>query len=254
MAITIHTTPGHPEIDSLCRRLAEEGVPPEAKLIYRARNSVYTLALSDGTEVNIKAFKVPRGLNPYIYSFIRKSKARRSFINSLRLMQHGLNAPEPLGYVEVRRGPRLAESYFVSRQIKADDMRHWEEKPDSAPILHALAEEMHKFHREGVWHKDFSPGNILYTVTPDGKYRFYYIDLNRMKFGVHDRARQMKMFRAVNIESEDETARLGRYYAEAAGLDPDVYSQEARRQLRDFLSRKHKLHALKRAIFPRHKA
>lgn len=250
MGITIHTAPGHPEIDTLCHHLASEGVPPEARLIYRSRNSVYTLTLPDGSEVNIKAFKVPQGLNPFIYTMLRKSKAERSFINSLHLTQLGIKVPEPLGYVEVRHGVRLAESYYISRQLKAEDIRHWEDKPDNEPLLRALAQEIVKFHKEGVWHKDFSPGNVLYTVANDGKYTFYYIDLNRMRFGVRDKATLMKMFRAVNIESENETARLGRYFGEAAGVDPEATEQEARRQLRNFLARKRRLHAIKDAVMP----
>lgn len=239
-------------LDSFAASLAENGVPAEARLIYQARNRVYAYTLPDGREVNIKAFKVPRALNPYIYTLLRKSKARRSYENSERLRGMGFHSPAPLAYVEVRSGVRLRESYFVSEQLKADDMRHWETKPDCAPLLEALAAEMVRLCDAGVWHKDLSPGNILYTRNSSGGYLFSYIDLNRMKFGVGREKIYRRMFRAVNIESMDETMRLGRLFGLAAGIDPMDAATEAGRQLQAYRDKKRRLRALKN-IFRRNK-
>lgn len=248
MKVRIVATPGHPEVEALCRRLIESGVPDDARLIYRARNRVYSLTLPTEGEVNIKAFKIPRGLNPWIYTFVKKSKAERSYLNSLRLISLGFGAPEPLAYAEERDcAGRLRRSFFVSRQLTGiDDMRQWQLKPDSEPLLRALAAEMLRLHRAGVWHKDFSPGNILYSRRPDGGYDFSFIDLNRMEFGVSSRPKLMSMFAAVNIESEEETRRLGRYYGQAAGIDPDAAAAAAGAELASYLRRKRLLHALKR--------
>ena len=85
-----------------------------------------------------------------------------------------------------------------------------------------------KLHQAGVWHKDFSPGNILYTGNAVDGYHFSYIDLNRMSFGISDRKKLMSMFRSINL-NRAETERLGRYYALASGQDVDVVVDQVRK-------------------------
>ncbi len=247
MSVTIKTDNSNPLVARLAETLAKGGVPEQAKCIYKGRNRVYSLTLADGSEVNIKAFKIPRGLNPYIYTLARKSKARRSFENSQRLLKMNILVPQPLGYVEVREGVKLTRSYYISRQIEAQNMRDWETKPDAEPLLRALAKEIVRFHKCGVLHKDFSPGNILYTGNQTDGYTFYYIDLNRMTFDVHDHHRLMTMFKAMNLDPE-ETARIGRYYGEAAGITPDIAENEARKALQTYLDKKSRKRRLKKML------
>ena len=222
-------------------------------MIYKGRNRVYALTLYTGERVNIKAFKIPKALNPYIYTLIRKSKAERSYENARKLISMGFGSPEPLAYIEVHDGVRLKESYYVCRQLEAQqngahlNMRHWEEKADCEPLLRALADEIVRLQKSGVWHKDFSPGNILYTGNNTDGYRFYYIDLNRMQFNVTDKATLMRMFRAINLD-ENETRRLGRYFGEAAGLDPEKTGDTAVGELRHYLEKKRRLRALKSIV------
>lgn len=247
MSVTIKTDNSNELINQLAETLAKNGVPEQAKRIYKGRNSVYSLKLADGSEVNIKAFKIPRGLNPYIYTLFRKSKARRSYENSLRLLEMNIRVPLPLGYVEVRKGINLTRSYYISRQIEADNMRDWEKKPNVESLLRALAKEIVRFHECGVLHKDFSPGNILYTGNQTDGYMFYYIDLNRMTFDVHNHRRLMTMFKAINLNPE-ETARIGRYYGEAAGIGADVAEKEAREALQTYFDKKSRKRRLKKLL------
>lgn len=245
MRVTAMVADGHPEIECLVKTLVADGVPDDARIIYRGRNRVYALKLADGSEVNIKAFKIPRVLNPYIYTVLRKSKARRSYENSLQLLSYGIRVPEPLAYIEIRNGLKLGRSYYISRQIEAQNMRDWDDKPDTEPLLRALAREIVKIQQAGVLHKDFSPGNVLYTGNQTDGYTFYYIDLNRMKFGVHDHARLMGMFRAISLDP-DQTGRLARYYGEAAGIDPELAEREGRAALQNYLDKKSRLRRLKK--------
>jgi hypothetical protein len=85
---------------------------------------------------------------------------------------------------------------------------------------------MARLHKAGVWHKDFSGGNILYTFDAEKGYTFYYVDLNRMQFGVKSRRKLMSMFRDMN-HSEAETQRIARYYAQETGQDPETVVREA---------------------------
>ncbi len=209
----------------LIEEITAGGLPEGAEIVYRARNTVYKMLQGDRA-VSVKAFRRPNFINKVIYATLRKGKARRSFENASCFASLGLGTPQPLGYGEVRQGCLVLESYYLSRHIQAQEMRHWEEKADCLPLLKAFAREMVKLHRANVLHKDFSPGNILYTGNAEEGYRFYYVDLNRMEFGVKSRKKLMSMFRSINLD-EKETARLAELYARAAGEDIDKTVAEA---------------------------
>ncbi len=222
-----------PHLRQLLDTITQQGVPDDAEIIYHARNTIYKMCQGDEL-INVKAFHRPNFFNRIIYTTLRKSKARRSFENAMRLLTLGFETPQPIGYGEVHNGCLLCESYYVSCQIEAQEMRYWEKKPDCIPLLKALARDMARLHQAGVWHKDFSPGNILYTGTAVDGYQFYYIDLNRGKFGVKSHKRLMSMFRSINL-NVDETARLAQYYAEAIGDTSGKVETEAVSALNGYL-------------------
>lgn len=228
MAVKIHINPDFSSLLPFLNELASSGVPSDATLIYSARNKVYTLQRG-GFLLNIKAFRSPSFPNCFIYGSLRQTKARRSFQNAMHLADLGFVSPTPVAYIENRSAARVGLCYYVSLQIKADDLRNWIDKPNAEPLLRALAAEMVRLHRAGVYHKDFSPGNVLYTYN-DGKYHFYLIDLNRMKFNVHSQRTLMRNFRSIYIESEAETLHLARLYADAAGLNSASVVNMARTQ------------------------
>ena len=112
---------------------------------------------------------------------------------------------------------RIAYTFFRGQNI-----RHWEtEVPDYKQMIRAFAAFTYGLHSKGVYHKDYSPGNILFTRDGAGKYHFYMVDINRMEFGVKDKRKLYRNFRCLNIDSEEETARVAREYASFAGLDAD---------------------------------
>lgn len=185
-------------------------------------------AASDaGVSMVVKEFRKPNIVNAYAYTTVRTSKARRSYENARRMLELGFQTPEPIAYCEERKGLKLVASCYVSRELSgAAEMRHWEDHPDSVALVRAFAEEIKRLHEAGVWHKDFSPGNVLYTGDAQLGYTFHYVDLNRMKFGEHRREKLMSMFRSINLKP-DETKRLARYYAEATGQEPEAVEREA---------------------------
>lgn len=230
--------------EEMVREVASGALPADARIVYKGRNRVFAICRG-GEWLCVKAFRKPSLLNSYVYTHLRESKAKRSFEFANRLLTMGICTPEPIAYAEVKRRGRLLESYYISRYVEAENMRQWEDKPDAEPLLRAFAAEMVKIHRCGVLHKDFSPGNVLYVGPADGSYRFMLIDLNRMEFGVNNRSKLMRNFRAINLEAE-QTRRLARYYAEAAGLDVGQTVEEASRQLEAYLRSKRRHRALKK--------
>lgn len=225
------------------RRIALSGVPSAAISIYKGRNEVFAFTTGTG-EVNIKAFHSPRFPNSYIYTNLRQSKARRSFLNAGKLIELGFHTPAPIAYIEEKKGGALCRSYYISEQVPFRTIRDWTAIPSYKQLLADLGEEIHRLMTKGVFHRDFSPGNVLYEPLPDGHFRFYYVDLNRMEFGVHSRAKLMRMFRAITLNPE-ELSELAAAYARAAGLPVEATVKEALLQLENYLAEKRRLKRLK---------
>lgn len=247
MSVTIHIAPQFEKLRPLIEAIATNGVPAQAHEIYRARNRVYTLD-ADDTVLNIKSFKVPSFPNGYIYTTIRQSKARRSFANAERLLEMGIGTAPPVAYIEKKRHGRLRESYYISIQMDVDgDMREWLDNPRAQAALPALAAEIARLHHLGIRHKDLSPGNIMFradATAPHG-YRFYLIDLNRMRFGVHSHALHMRNFESIYLESAEQTGHLAELYAPHVGMDPQQARNEAIEAHRRFVRRKLRLKKMK---------
>ena len=153
-------------------------------LIYDARNQIRTYEVN-GLTLCVKRFHRPRFLNKWIYSFVRPSKARRSYENGLVLLAHGVGTPEPVAYIEQKKCGLLDFSFLVTLQSCLTRL-HREftlaYTPELEETIRPLARFTAHMHNEGILHLDFSPGNILWDKV-DGEYRFEIIDINRMTFG-----------------------------------------------------------------------
>ena len=226
--------------------IAKNGIPPSAEKIYEGRNALYRIKMGNVITV-VKAFKLPGFINSRIYTTFRKSKAYRSYHNSKKMIALGFHVPEPIAYIEVRRGMRLMESYYICEEVKGKELRHWEEYPESVPMLPALAHEIVKLHRGGVYHKDFSPGNILYTGSESTGYRFYFVDLNRMEFGVKSRKKLMSMFKSINLNTP-EMVKLARLYAKAADEDEETVVAEALAANKKYMAQRNLKKKLKKSF------
>lgn len=237
------------QLADLVRQLETGVLPTDAKEIYTGRNRIYVLNIGDLT-VSIKAFRRPGSLNGFVYTNLRKSKARRSYEYAEELLRRDIPTPQPLAWIERKSGGRLRESYYVCEQSHyPENLRHWEtwapEKRDE--VLHQYAKFMVRLHKAGVQHHDLSPGNILWHK--DGVIRFHVIDLNRMT--LRDKPLTLPEafgnFRNINLV-EEETARLGAMYGEVAGLDPDKSAEMALKALRADQKKKKRRKKLKKLL------
>lgn len=235
-----------PQIEAMIRG----GMPVGAEIIYKGRNTLYATRLGDTTAV-VKQFRRPNIVNAYVYTTLRESKAARSYLNAMRMKDLGFLTPEPIAYGETRRGLRLEQSCYISVGLEgATEMRHWEDFPFADTLLPAFATEIWKLHKAGVWHKDFSPGNILFTGDARTGYRFHYVDLNRMEFGVRDPRKLMSMFRSINLDPA-QTEKLARLYAEVSGLNADEVSREALARLQGYFAERERKRKFKKLVHPR---
>ena len=160
----------------------------EGETVHDGRNVIKTFTTADGTCLNVKRYHIPSGLNRLVYSSgIRKPKGLRAYLYPQTVIACGIDTPEPVAYIEERRCGLLGYSYFVSIQCHYEHTLY--DIADAAEgTYEQLAAELAAFtahmHNHGIMHLDYSPGNILYTLSPStGHYCFSIVDINRMYFG-----------------------------------------------------------------------
>ena len=194
----------------------------QGEIIYDARNQIRLITAPDGTELCVKRFHAPRGLNGWIYTHWRTPKAVRAYENAVRLCQAGIDTPEPVAYILLREGGRLRESYLVSlRSRLSRNMYEFRHHPLEGyePIVKAFAQFTARMHTQGILHRDYSPGNILFDVDEKGQAQFEIVDINRMVFdrpvGLDTACRNFCRLWG----KEDFFRLLAREYAVARGFD-----------------------------------
>ena len=158
----------------------------QGKTIYKARNEIKVFDAGFGT-VTVKSFRIPHIINRFAYSFLRLSKAERSYAYSLEILKRGFQTPYPIAYIELFKMGLLSGSYYVSTYT-ADYllMRNFTYTMvlltnEDVEILKAFARYTARLHEKEIYHTDYSPGNILYKKEGEN-IRFELIDLNRVQF------------------------------------------------------------------------
>ena len=152
-----------------------------ANTIHKARNELKIIS-HNTLETIVKSFRIPNIFNQIIYSFFRESKAKKSYDYSLKIAHF---TPQPIAYIEFYSFFLLKESYFISEKFDYDFTireplleKNFEDKEE---IFRAFSRFTLELHNEGIFHNDYSPGNIL--IKKEGaKYTFKIVDINRMKF------------------------------------------------------------------------
>ncbi|MDR2914170.1 MAG: hypothetical protein LBV74_04970 [Tannerella sp.] len=154
------------------------------EILHNKRNIIKVFSLENGISINVKKFHKPHFFNRIIYTFFRKSKAFRSYCNTLYIAGKGFDTAESIAYVEVYEKGLLSDSYYISlhcRGVKEMREYYWGPLAGNEGLIDAFAHYSAALHDAGIYHLDYSPGNVL--IRDDaGKYTFILVDVNRMKF------------------------------------------------------------------------
>ena len=192
------------------------------KTIHKARNELKVIEVANVKTV-IKAFKVPNVINQFAYAYIRKSKAYKSFYNATKLFELDVPTPEPIGYIEFYQNTFLKESFFIAKEypyqltmanVRDDNLK------DKNAILKAFATFTYKIHQKGVWHVDYSGGNILINQTGDN-YEFSLVDINRMEFKTIKGYDGLENFNKMWFDIESLSI-IAKTYAKLASLNEET--------------------------------
>ena len=170
--------------------------------IHKARNEIKIIDF-EGESLVVKSFKIPNIINKAVYTFFRDSKAKKSYENSLKIVDF---VPKPIGYVEFKKFGLISESYFVSENFKYDftirEPLLQADFKDKEKVFKAFAKFTYDLHKNGIFHLDYSPGNILIQEKESG-YIFKIVDINRMEFKSLNLEERLKNFSKLWARDED---------------------------------------------------
>ena len=170
--------------------------------IHKARNELKVIE-HENQKLVVKYFKIPHFINKIVYTFFKKSKAQKSYEYALKIKEF---TPKPIGYIEFYKFGLFDESYFVSEKFDYDftireallDINF----PNKNEIFKAFAQFTFDLHENGIYHLDYSPGNILIKKENDN-FIFKIVDINRMKFLNMDLEKRAKNFSKLWAKDED---------------------------------------------------
>jgi serine/threonine protein kinase len=165
-------------IESIPQKFDKEG-----RVIYKQRNEIRVFNV-DKELINVKKFIIPEIFNRIVYTFFRSSKAERSFRYATKLINNGIETPEPIAYIVTKRCGLINYSYYITKQVACRHTMYEFGQGGIAGreyILKAFAFFTAKLHESGVYHCDYSPGNILFDEE-NGEIKFCIVDINRLKF------------------------------------------------------------------------
>lgn len=221
-----------------------------ASKVYCHKRNVVEKVCMQGKEYVVKTYKRPNLFNRLVYTYLRKTKAKRAFLNAQHLLELDIETPTPVAYIEIYRKGLFSKGYFISEYVPYHTIRETFDGKTPESNDHNLKTEFMRFalalHEKKVLPLDFNSGNIFYYFdTEKGCYRFALTDINRMQFGkTPSTYAVMRSFEQLGVPV-DGLYKLALYYSSQKGSDLE-YSMfiflfhRLRSRIKRFLKRKAK--------------
>ena len=191
----------------------------DVNVIYKGRNTLYAVTEKEFKMI-IKSFQIPHIINRLVYGVLRSSKAKRSFELARLLRRLGIGTPLPIAYYTQRKGILFDKSYYACMVSKCENTyeKVFElSASDQERVMCKLARVTARLHENRILHKDYSKGNILFSVLEDGVI-MDIIDLNRIRFcdiDIYKGCRNFERLRGTKAMFKI----LSKEYAKARGFD-----------------------------------
>ena len=84
-----------------------------ASKVYCHKRNVVEKVCMQGKDYVVKTYKRPNFFNRLAYTYLRKSKAKRAFLNALHLLELGIETPAPVAYIEYCHWTLIAVIFFT---------------------------------------------------------------------------------------------------------------------------------------------
>ncbi|PSM51724.1 hypothetical protein CBLAS_1150 [Campylobacter blaseri] len=190
-------------------------------VIHKARNEVKKIYYNDKNYI-VKSFQTPKLLRRIYFTFFADSKAKKSYKNSYKIKEF---VPTPSGYIEFFKNGLLGKSFFISEEYKYDftirEPLLDKSFKDRENIFKEFALFTATLHKNNIFHKDYSPGNIIIKKLKNG-YEFRIVDVNRMKFIKVSPIKALSNFMKLWID-DDDLAIMLKEYAKINKIDEENF-------------------------------
>lgn len=176
------------------------------------RNKVELVTLK-GESYVIKKFKKPNWFNRFVYTYFRKSKARRAYEHAGTLLNVGIETPKPVAYIEIRKYGLFDTGYFISEYIAfplLNEVVNLSPEQQQAVKKDFLFFTAH-LHQRKIIHKDYNAGNIMFYKGADDNYRFVLIDINRLAVGKNSLHLCMQAFNQLGVQLDQMFTIISQY-------------------------------------------
>lgn len=228
--------PRYKQLESFIKNIPDR-FEKDGRVIYNERNKLKVFT-EQGYDVVVKRFRVPILFNRFAYTFLRQSKAERSYHFAFNLLEKGINTPDPIAYIEDKKKGLIHFSYYIcifdkeSSHIRNQMLG----KEGGEEFLRALASFIAELHNKGILFLDLSPGNILFR-TKDDRPHFSLVDINRMSF--HSRIPLEKRYTNFRRLSEKPTIvhYLAQEYAKVSSLNVEEATKAITKSSTDFFTK-----------------
>lgn len=198
-----------------------------ASKVYCHKRNIVEKVVVQGGEYVVKTYKRPNLFNRVVYTFLRKSKAERAFLNARRLLGLGVDTPLPVAFVNVYKGGLFCRGFYIAEYVPYNTMSDAFNgvAPESNDLC--LKRDFVNFtlslHGKCVLPLDFNSGNIFYHYDAvAGEYRFALTDINRMRFGKRPSVFEvMRSFEQFGVQV-DALYKLAVYYSSYTGRDLEL--------------------------------
>lgn len=177
------------------------------EIVQNNRNVIKKITGDMGTVI-VKNFLGMYFFNRLGYSLFRRSKASRSYIFSGILKDRGITTPQRVAWINYYSFGLLMRSYYISVNLPDPTLHtvleNWDARDTTlkAKLYHDLAAFTIQLHKLGIYHKDYSLGNILVKQTDKG-FDFSLVDLNRILFKKVSFGEGIKNFSTLGLTKED---------------------------------------------------
>jgi len=136
----------------------------QGEIVYDGRNLVVRFR-HDGLSLMVKRFKQLNAVQQVVYTYFRKSKAKRAYLYAQEFLRRGIDTPQPVAYMEEHRHGLFITGYFVSIEAEGTEaallLREVQDYPGD--LAEAVARQVMLMHSRGVLHGDLNLTNFLYT-------------------------------------------------------------------------------------------
>ena len=209
--------------------------PPNIERVKSSLNARVWNACGEGTSIFMKFFNYRGVRDKFVF---RKSRARRAMEGGMILLQKGFLVPTLIAQGDLIKGFRVLENFLITQWIEGSFNTYTylktffklplfgEALQKKRNFIKAAGQLIGSMHKNGIFHGDLRPGNILIKVS-DNDHLFYFIDNERTKYfpkGIPFRLReknlvQINMILMTQITLSDRMRFFKAYLIENPGLE-----------------------------------